>query len=94
MSSALVGKYFLGFHNNAYRSGIVETAVDDDHYLVRFDELVGFDDGSKWLEALAVVAISDMDMTGREFDDQPPWSFFEDIEKRVAKLADRLRGGG
>jgi len=46
------------------RSGTVEAALDGGHYLVRFDDLVGFTDGSKWPESLAVVALSDMVMAG------------------------------
>src|SRR5271169_2461401 len=52
MSVALNGKYFLGVHHECMRSGVVEAAVNDGHYLVRFDDLVGFTDGSKWPEAL------------------------------------------
>jgi hypothetical protein len=65
---------------------IVEAAIDDRHYLVRFDDLIGFTDGTRWPESLAVVAIDDMSRAGRDGDDNipPPWEFFDDIEKRRA----------
>ena len=68
MSVALNGKYFLGVHDECMRSGVVEAAVNDDHYLVRFDDLIGFGDGSKWPEALAVVAITSMVGSGDNKD--------------------------
>src|SRR5258708_5635596 len=68
MSVALNGKYFLGVHDECMRSGVVEAAVNDGHYLVRFDDLVGFGDGSKWPEALAVVAITSMVGSGDNKD--------------------------
>ncbi len=42
MSTALIGKYFPCVHDECWRSGIVEAAVNDDHYIVRFDALVRF----------------------------------------------------
>jgi hypothetical protein len=39
MSTALIGKYFLCIHDECWRSGIVEAAVNDGHYIVRFDDL-------------------------------------------------------
>jgi hypothetical protein len=39
MSAALIGKYFLCVHDECWRSGIVEAAVNDGHYIVRFDDL-------------------------------------------------------
>jgi hypothetical protein len=86
MSNPLVGKYFIGVHDEAMRSGIVEAAISDRHYLVRFDNLVGFTDGSCFPEALAVVTIEDM--VGPRPDGRnvvpPPWDFFDDLEKRQA----------
>jgi hypothetical protein len=64
------------------RSGIVEAAVGSDHFLVRFDEFIGFTDGSKWPESLAVVRISDMVGSG-EYDEAPPWLFFDNPEQRA-----------
>jgi hypothetical protein len=58
MSVGLNGKYFLGVHHECMRSGVVEAAVNEGHYLVRFDDLVGLTDGSKWPEALAIVAVN------------------------------------
>jgi hypothetical protein len=80
--SAISGKYFLGVYDECMRSGIVEAAVNDDHYLVRFDNLVGFSDGSKWPEALAVVAVADMVGSGDEHR-PPPWWFFDNLEQRA-----------
>jgi hypothetical protein len=80
--SAINGKYFLGVHAESMRSGIVESAVNDDHYLVRFDDLIGFADGSKWPEALAVVAVTDMVGSGDD-DKPPPWWFFDNPEPRA-----------
>jgi hypothetical protein len=68
MTAAISGKYFLGVHNECMRSGVVDAAVNDDHYLVRFDDLIGFADGSKWPEALASRSVS-----GRRLDCAPPW---------------------
>lgn len=92
MSSALVGKYFLGVHDESWSSGIVEAAVDSGHYLVRFDDLVRYTEGPHrgsphmHAGALAVVALSDMVRAGRkdgEDDVPPPWLFFDDIGLRA-----------
>jgi hypothetical protein len=77
----LVGKYFLGTDLHA-GLGIVEAAVDDGHYLVRFDEQQGVP------EHLVVVALSDMVRAGCGEDDPPwPWFFFDDAEKRAKYIA-------
>ncbi len=82
MSAVLNGKFFLGVYDDCMRSGVVEAAVNDDHYLVRFDDLIGFGDGSKWPEALAVVAITNM--IGSGGDEGPtPWWFFDNLEQRA-----------
>jgi hypothetical protein len=82
MMTALVGKYFIGVHASGMRSGIVEAVIDATHYLVRFDDLVGFTDGSKWPPSLAVVPISNM--AGSEDEDKPPpWAFFDGPEQRA-----------
>ena len=72
---ALIGKYFLGIHGDGWRSGIVESAIDDDHYLVPFNDVVRMNDGSTWPESLGVVAISEMAGAGPNRDDDvpPPW---------------------
>lgn len=84
MSNALVGKYFIGVHDGAMRSGIVAAAINDRHYLVRFDTLIGLMDGSHWPESLAVVAIEDMARPGHDRNDNvpPPWDFFNDVDQR------------
>jgi hypothetical protein len=83
-TTALVGKYFIGVHGGSMRSGIIEAAINDSFYLVRFDELVGFTDGSKWPEAMAVAALSDMVMAGTADDDKPPpWCFFDTADQRA-----------
>jgi hypothetical protein len=89
MSNPLVGKYFIGVHNDAMRSGIVEAAINDRHYLVRFDDLVGFTDASHWPEALAVVPIEHMVEAPRDGRREvpPPWEFFDNLEKRQAYYA-------
>ena len=79
--SAISGKYFLGVYDKCMRSGVVEAAVNDDCYLVRFDNLVGFSDGSKWPEALAVVAVADI--VGSCDDEPPAWWFFDNPEQRA-----------
>ena len=81
--TALVGKYFIGVHYGGLRSGIVEAAIDATHYLVRFDDLIGFTDDSKWPVSLAVVPISDMVQGGMDEDEPPPWAFFDDQEQRA-----------
>jgi hypothetical protein len=81
--TALVGKYFIGVHDGAMRSWIVEAAIDATHYIVRFDDLIGFTDGSKWPVSLAVVPISDMTQGGMDEDEPPPWAFFDDQEQRA-----------
>ena len=65
------------------RSGIVEALIDATNYLVRFDDLIGFTDGSKWPVSLAVVPISDMTLGGMDKDEPPPWAFFDVQEQRV-----------
>ena len=37
------------------RSGIVEAAIDPRHYLVRFDDVIGYTHCSEWPASLAVV---------------------------------------
>jgi hypothetical protein len=81
--TALVGKYFIGVHDGSMRSGIVEAAIDASHYLVRFDDLIGFTDGSKWPRSLAVVPISDMTSGGMDKNDPPSCAFFDDQEQRA-----------
>src|SRR5260370_1163178 len=88
MSDTLVGKYFLGVHDEQWSSGIVEATVDGAHYLVRFDDLVRYTEDSSPLMhagALAVVALSDMVRAGRSSDDDipPPWLFFDDVGLRA-----------
>ncbi len=75
MSTALIGKYFLCVHDECWRSGIVEAAVNDDHYIVRFDDLVRFNEDVAWPGSLAVAAINDMVENGSN-DAPPPWLFF------------------
>jgi hypothetical protein len=86
MSNALVGKYFIGVYNQSMRSGIVEAALGDRHYLVRFDTLIGFMDGSHWPQSLAVVAIDDMTRPARDGNEDvpPPWAFFDDVDQQHA----------
>jgi hypothetical protein len=90
--SKLIGMYFLGVHDEVWSSGIVEAAIDSQHYLVRFDDLVRYGEGEhrgeplKQAGAFAVVALSDMVRAGRQDgeDDVPPaWLFFDDAEKRA-----------
>jgi hypothetical protein len=80
--TALVGKYFIGVHDGSMRSGIVEAVIETRHYLVRFDDFIGFTNGSKWPPSLAVVPISDMTSDGME-DEPAPWAFFDDQEQRA-----------
>src|SRR5258708_3765661 len=82
MSAALIGKYFLCVHDECWRSGIVEAAVNDGHYIVRFDDLVRFNEGAVWPESLAVAAISNMVENGGN-DVPPPWLFFDNPEQRA-----------
>ena len=58
--TALVGKYFIGVHDGCMQSGIVGAAIDPRHYLVRFDDVIGFTHRSEWPASLAVVRISDI----------------------------------
>jgi hypothetical protein len=76
----MIGKYFICVHDAALRSGIIDERVNDHHYLVRFDEFIGFSDGSKFPESLAVVPVCDM--VG--YKDPPPWLLFDTIEQRAA----------
>jgi hypothetical protein len=78
MSAALIGKYFMGTAQHG--DGMVEAAVDDAHYLVRFDAHPG---GPP--EALAVVALSDMVRAGNTGQDEetPHWLFFDNVEQRA-----------
>ena len=81
MSTALIGKYFLCVHDEYWRSGIVEAAVNDGHYIVRFDALVRFNEDFPWPESLAVAALSNM-VENRGNDAPPPWLFFDNPEQR------------
>jgi hypothetical protein len=70
MSDPVVGKYFIGVHEGGMRSGIVEAKINDGLYLVRFDDLIGFTDGSHWPESLAIVAVADMARPGHDGEDE------------------------
>ncbi len=69
----LVGKYFVAPQTGA---GVVEAALDDAHYLVRYETDFGVP------EHLEVVAIRDMVGAGAD-DGPPPWAFFDTIEQRA-----------
>jgi hypothetical protein len=79
--TALIGKYFIGVHDGVMRSGCVEAAIDATHYLVRFDDLIGFSDGSKMPPSLALVPISHMISEGDDNHSPPAWAFFDDREQ-------------
>jgi hypothetical protein len=87
MTAILIGKYFLA--PPPYAGGIIEAAVDDVHYLVRYD---AYPNGRDAPEALAVVALSEM-LTGRD-GERLHWLFFDSAEHRskywawVTKLPD------
>jgi hypothetical protein len=77
--SGLIGKYFLGF-SGGHETGIIEAAVDRDHYLVRCDA----DRGRP--EYLAVVAV--FDMAGGDGEGAPPpWVLFENAAARAKYIA-------
>ena len=79
----MIGKFFIGMHDDCMRSGRIEAAIDGGFYLVRFDDLIGFDDGTKWPESLAVVAVTTM--TGCGCEHAPPaWQLFDNAEQRAA----------
>jgi hypothetical protein len=87
VTNALIGKYFLGVHDEAWRSGVVEAATDNEHYLVRFNDLVKINHSTSWPQSLAVVAIDDMARAGRLPGDEmvpPPWLFFDNAEQQQA----------
>jgi hypothetical protein len=78
--SQLVGKYFIAPF--PHQDGIVESVIDDAHYLVRFEA----DPGPGGMpESFAIIALSDMVRAGmKEEDDGPPcFLFFDEAEKRV-----------
>jgi hypothetical protein len=50
-------------------------------YLVRFDDFVGFTDGTSWPLSLAVVPIGIMVGSAAQ-DEPPPWLFFDNPEQR------------
>lgn len=80
---ALIGKYVIATFPHP-QTGIVEGAIDDAYYLVRFDSK-----GAGAPETLQVVAIGDMARaggTGQE-EEPPPWLSFDDVEKRAKYLA-------
>lgn len=80
MTTALVGKYFIGVHDDILRAGIVEAAIDATHYLVRFT------DESKSPPAMAMVPLKYMSMSGLDIE-PPPWSFFDTPEQRAEYVA-------
>jgi hypothetical protein len=74
----------MGIYNDALRSGIIEAAVNDSHYLVRFDKFIGFTDGSTFPESLAVVPIAEMIGIVHGDDDMPmSWEFFDNPQQRA-----------
>ena len=79
----LIGKYVIATWPHPQR-GIIETAVDDAYYLVRFES-----EGGGAPETLQVVAISDMARTGStgRDDELLPWLFFDNVEQRAKFLA-------
>ena len=79
-TTLLIGKYCIGTSPCAGPCRI-EAAIDDEHYLVRFDA----DEGGV-PEHLCVVALSDMVRAGCDDDDPPPWLFFDSVEQRAKFL--------
>jgi len=90
MTAILIGKYFLA--PPPYAAGVIEAAVDDAHYLVRYD---AYPNGRDAPEALAVVMLSEM-LTGRD-GERLHWLFFDSAEHRskywawVTELPDNPR---
>jgi len=78
-SASLIGKYFVEF-SGGHETGVIESAVNDTHYLVRCDS-----DGDR-PEYLAVVAVAQMAGGDRETE-PPPWALFESAEQRANFIA-------
>lgn len=79
--NALVGKLFCGVYEGSMRSGIVEAMLNGTHYLVRFDQFIGFTDGTKWPKYLAIVPINDM-LSSHDEEGPPAWVFFDTTDQR------------
>jgi hypothetical protein len=81
---AMIGKYFIGVHDEALHSGIIEAQISDHYYLVRFDGFTSTD-GPVCPERLAVIPVANM--VGRCKDCPPSWDLFDTIEQRAAYQA-------
>jgi hypothetical protein len=80
----LIGKYFIGIHDDGLRSGVVEAAVNDTHFLVRFDRFFC----AAAPEPLAVVPIAEMISIVHGDDEFTMcWNFFDSEEQRAAYQA-------
>jgi len=80
--SCLVGKLFIGVVDNCMRSGVIEAVIHDGLYLVRFDQFIGFSDGSKWPDSMAVVSVATM-IGSHDVDAPPHWELFDTEEQRA-----------
>lgn len=81
MANPLVGKFFIGVHDGSMRSGVIDAAVDDQRYLLRFDNLVGavFD----WPASMGISSIENMlGSFGSDEEGTPAWDIFETEEQR------------
>jgi hypothetical protein len=79
----MIGKYFIGVHDEVMHEGIIEARISD-HYLVRFDGFTSTD-GPVCPERLAVIPVANM--VGHCKDCPPSWDLFDTIEQRAAYLA-------
>ena len=79
MANPLVGKFFIGVHDWGMRSGIVEAAIDDRHYLIRFDNVAGVT--NDWPTSMGIASIEAMIGSPSE-DDPPAWNLFDTEEQR------------
>jgi GTP cyclohydrolase III len=64
------------------RSGKIEGQIGDQFFLVRFDDFIGFTDGTKWPDSLAIASLASMIGCGCA-EGPLSWQFFDSPEQRA-----------
>jgi hypothetical protein len=80
-NNILIGKLFAGVADGCMRSGIIEAAISDNYFLVRFDDL----DEPSGLVPASLMVVNITTLAGGGGGDEPfAWQLFDNQEQRAA----------